>query len=413
MRRAFPGMAALARCWRVAVADLFISYARNDAPQIEALAAILERAGWSVWWDRRITTGSSFDLVIEQALAEAKAVIVAWSRHSVGSEWVRAEAAFAIERKKLVPVRLDDTIPPLRFTNIQTVDLSAWDHSGASAPFQRLIADLTQLIGAPPDAGKLALEPGPVAATPSGTKGPPEPHEIKPSPAAKPARRVSGVVIALAAAAIVAAAGAVFALRGGTERTAPKTGDTSTQASAAAPATAPEKETTPPAAPAAAEPNPAPAPPASADASAIAAPPAKSETPIAAPALPAAAPAAAPTGTSDREVELAFWKSIKDSAIAADFEAYLEKYPNGDFAAVARNRLAAMKAAQTAALAPPAKAAHAPELEVIDNYMIAARAAPMREAPDITAKQVGRLKDGERLHVAGKVKGGDWYAVEL
>ncbi|MFI5022902.1 MAG: SH3 domain-containing protein, partial [Alphaproteobacteria bacterium] len=54
-----------------------------------------------------------------------------------------------------------------------------------------------------------------------------------------------------------------------------------------------------------------------------------------------------------------------------------------------------------------------PELEVIDNYMIAARAAPVREAPDIAAKQVGRLKDGERVHVAGKVKGGVWYAVEL
>jgi len=45
--------------------------------------------------------------------------------------------------------------------------------------------------------------------------------------------------------------------------------------------------------------------------------------------------------------------------------------------------------------------------------MVAARAAPIREAPDITAKQVGRLKDGERVHVAGKVKGGEWYAVEL
>ncbi|HYB58402.1 MAG TPA: SH3 domain-containing protein, partial [Alphaproteobacteria bacterium] len=220
---------------------------------------------------------------------------------------------------------------------------------------------------------------------------------------AKPARRLSGVVMALAAAAIVAAAGAFFALRGGTERTATTTEASPTQMSAAAPAMTPQKEATPPAAPAVAAPNPAPPPPAPAEASATAAPSA----------------AAAPTGTSDREVELAFWKSIKDSTIAADFEAYLEKYPNGDFAAVARNRIAAMKAAQTTAVAPPAKVAPAPapapapELEVIDNDMVAARAAPLREAPDITAKQVGRLKDGERVHVAGKVKGGEWYAVAL
>lgn len=44
--------------------------------------------------------------------------------------------------------------------------------------------------------------------------------------------------------------------------------------------------------------------------------------------------------------------------------------------------------------------------------MIAARAAPLREAPEIAAKQVGRLREGERVHVAGKVKSGDWYAVE-
>ncbi|HKO08395.1 MAG TPA: toll/interleukin-1 receptor domain-containing protein, partial [Alphaproteobacteria bacterium] len=202
------------------MADLFISYARNDAPQIEALAAILERAGWSVWWDRRITTGSSFDLVIEQALAEAKAVIVAWSRHSVGSEWVRAEAAFAIEKKKLVPVRLDETIPPLRFTNVQTVDLSGWDKTGASAPFRRLIADLSQLIGLPPEAGAATLGPAPSEAAAGVATGPS--RQPQPAPPAKPARRVGALVMGLAALLLVAGVGAVLALRGGSDHPAQK-----------------------------------------------------------------------------------------------------------------------------------------------------------------------------------------------
>ncbi|HYB58465.1 MAG TPA: toll/interleukin-1 receptor domain-containing protein, partial [Alphaproteobacteria bacterium] len=67
------------------MSDLFISYSRLDQERVEKLAQALERAGLSVWWDRRIKSGESFDRVIEQAIAEAKAVIVAWSRHSTDS----------------------------------------------------------------------------------------------------------------------------------------------------------------------------------------------------------------------------------------------------------------------------------------------------------------------------------------
>ncbi len=59
----------------------------------------------------------------------------------------------------------------------------------------------------------------------------------------------------------------------------------------------------------------------------------------------------------------AFWKSIKDSTLAADFEAYLAKYPNGEFVAVARNRLSSLKPAQLAALSP-ARAKSTPDLDV-------------------------------------------------
>lgn len=39
------------------------------------------------------------------------------------------------------------------------------------------------------------------------------------------------------------------------------------------------------------------------------------------------------------EYELAFWDSIRDNDVAAEFEAYLEKYPEGAFAALAVERL--------------------------------------------------------------------------
>jgi adenylate cyclase len=41
-----------------------------------------------------------------------------------------------------------------------------------------------------------------------------------------------------------------------------------------------------------------------------------------------------------KAVELVFWDSIKDSVRAADYEAYLEQYPGGAFATLARTRLA-------------------------------------------------------------------------
>ncbi len=54
----------------------------------------------------------------------------------------------------------------------------------------------------------------------------------------------------------------------------------------------------------------------------------------------AKAQAATPTqmGTNDA-FELAYWDSIKNSSNAADFKAYLEQFPKGRFAGLARNRL--------------------------------------------------------------------------
>ena len=42
-------------------------------------------------------------------------------------------------------------------------------------------------------------------------------------------------------------------------------------------------------------------------------------------------------------IELAFWESIKASTEPADFEAYLRKFPDGQFADLARNRLFALR----------------------------------------------------------------------
>ena len=41
----------------------------------------------------------------------------------------------------------------------------------------------------------------------------------------------------------------------------------------------------------------------------------------------------------DREIELSFWESVRASDSPALIQAYLEKYPNGEFSALARIRV--------------------------------------------------------------------------
>jgi hypothetical protein len=51
-----------------------------------------------------------------------------------------------------------------------------------------------------------------------------------------------------------------------------------------------------------------------------------------------------PLAGSAGATELAFWDSIKNSTTADDYHAYLEKYPKGEFAGLARRRLAPLEA---------------------------------------------------------------------
>src|SRR5215813_6084464 len=81
--------------------ELFISYCRHDSDAANALADTLSKAGLSVWLDRKgIQEGAAFDTQIEEAIAQTSVVIVIWSEHSVKSHWVRAEAAYALGKRK-------------------------------------------------------------------------------------------------------------------------------------------------------------------------------------------------------------------------------------------------------------------------------------------------------------------------
>jgi len=103
--------------------DVFVSYSSQDRERVKPLVDELQRAGWSVWWDRAINAGTAFDREIETALDEARCVVVAWSKTAVESEWVRTEAHEGLERGLLVPVSLDEVRPPLAFRRLHTIAL--------------------------------------------------------------------------------------------------------------------------------------------------------------------------------------------------------------------------------------------------------------------------------------------------
>lgn len=145
----------------VAEFDVFVSYASADRDRVAPIAQALADHGWSVWWDRRIQPGKTFDDVIEAALDEAKAVVCVWTDAGIASRWVRTEAAEGAARGILVPVLLDDVRIPLAFRRIQAADLRHWEPGRDHAGFAELIAALEELVDTAPardEAQPLELE---------------------------------------------------------------------------------------------------------------------------------------------------------------------------------------------------------------------------------------------------------------
>ncbi len=133
--------------------DIFISYASSDRPRAKLLADNLAGEGWSVWWDRTIPPGKTFDEVIEAELAAARCVIVIWSSTSVESSWVRAEAGEAMNRGVLIPVLMEEADIPLVFRPIQAADLRDWEGGVNHPGYRQLVAAIAAAIR--PAAGKV------------------------------------------------------------------------------------------------------------------------------------------------------------------------------------------------------------------------------------------------------------------
>lgn len=121
------------------MADIFVSYAKEDRLYAQQTVTALQAAGYSVWWDDDITPHGSWDATIERELNAAKAVLVLWTPRSIESEFVRAEANWAKNQNKLVPVQLEACPLPIAFSMVQTANLTGWKGEAGHPEWQRVL----------------------------------------------------------------------------------------------------------------------------------------------------------------------------------------------------------------------------------------------------------------------------------
>lgn len=131
------------------MADVFISYKREERAKVEAIAERLRGVGLSVWFDSRLAAGESFDEEINREVRAARCVLVCWSPGAVESQWVRAEAGIGRERDVLCAIMLEEAqlMPP--YNVIHTADLTKWNGEDTNHGWLAALARIGQLTERP------------------------------------------------------------------------------------------------------------------------------------------------------------------------------------------------------------------------------------------------------------------------
>lgn len=168
------------------MADIFLSYSRVDRPRAQVIAQALEAEGFSVWWDKVLRAGQTYDKVTESMLSDSHVVIVLWSKTSVDSTWVRAEATQGQRKCVLIPAMIEDAERPIMFELVQTADLIGWDGDRTDERWGGFVEDLKRgLEQEKPGSGDVeTASPAPSESPAAKTEAPtPPPAVVAPTPA--------------------------------------------------------------------------------------------------------------------------------------------------------------------------------------------------------------------------------------
>jgi hypothetical protein len=114
------------------MANVFISYAREDERQALEISQSLVQAGFSVWMDKQnLLPGQDWKIEIEKAIRGSSVFLACLSRSSVSKTgFVQAELRRALEVAEMmpegqifiIPLRLDDCQVPYKLQHLQWVD---------------------------------------------------------------------------------------------------------------------------------------------------------------------------------------------------------------------------------------------------------------------------------------------------
>lgn len=137
------------------MADVFLSYAREDRAFAERVARGLSGMGLDTFWDTDIPPGKTWADYIEGKLTACRVVVVLWSQHSTKSQWVREEARMGRDSSKLIPVMIDGSPAPFGFGEVQAANLAGWTGDPNHPDWTRFANAVRQAVG---------LEAAPVAA---------------------------------------------------------------------------------------------------------------------------------------------------------------------------------------------------------------------------------------------------------
>jgi len=130
------------------LAQVFLSYAHEDLPRVRSLVTSLEAEGYSVWWDRALQPGESFEATIDREIQAAQCVVVVWSYSSVNSQWVKNEALEGLDRDVLVPISIDEIRLPVAFKQQQCANFKNWPQAVDPNEYRKFLSVLDRVLNA-------------------------------------------------------------------------------------------------------------------------------------------------------------------------------------------------------------------------------------------------------------------------
>lgn len=149
------------------MAEVFLSYSREDRARAEQVAHGLEAEGVDVFWDNEIPPGTTWADYIEQKLGQCKALIVLWSQTSTKSQWVREEARMGRDKGVLIPAAIDNSSPPFGFGEVQAADLSQWAGAADDPNWRRFVEAVSNAVRSEPRPPSQSVSAPPRAHAPS------------------------------------------------------------------------------------------------------------------------------------------------------------------------------------------------------------------------------------------------------